>query len=63
MHDVGVRGGYFNRPEEIISYGIPLYKIKDRVNVPDVQKIEEELTYGFNKLLVIAWGIFQNFQM
>ncbi len=54
VYNVGMRGGYYSSPGESISYGIPLYKIGDRSNVPTIENIEKEIAKGLAEKMEIC---------
>lgn len=51
LYEVGLRGGYFEIPVDSISYGVPVYKSGNNLNIARIETIEEEIEKGFNKKL------------
>jgi hypothetical protein len=61
IYDVGMKGGYSVSPGGSISFGIPLYKMGDRLSIPDIENIEREVAKEFDKRLMECVGDFSSF--
>lgn len=61
MYDVGTKGGYSDSPDGSISFGIPFYKMGDKLSVPDVEDVEREIAEEFDERLMKCVGDFSSF--
>lgn len=51
IYNVGMRGGYYRLPDKVLVFDIPLYRIHNKIIIPTIENIEQEISYGFDEEL------------